>query len=97
MDDSGAALAQIIEEYERSVAAILAITGQRELLEGSPTLAASIRLRNPYVDALHLAQVALLRRARALPADAPDEGRERLRDAIANSINGIAAGLQTTG
>lgn len=97
MDDSGAALAQIIEEYERSVAAILAITGQRELLERSPTLAASIRLRNPYVDALHLAQVALLRRARALPADAPDEGRERLRDAIANSINGIAAGLQTTG
>jgi len=96
-DDSGAALAQIVEEYERSVAAILAITGQHGLLERSPTLAASIRLRNPYVDALHLAQVALLRRARALPADAPDGARERLRDAIANSINGIAAGLQTTG
>ncbi len=96
-DDSDAALARIVEEYERSVAAILAITGQRELLERSPTLAASIRLRNPYVDALHLAQVALLRRARALPADAPDAERERLRDAISNSINGIAAGLQTTG
>lgn len=96
-DDSGAALAQIVEEYERSVAAILAITGQHGLLERSPTLAASIRLRNPYVDALHLAQVALLRRARALPANAPDGARERLRDAISNSINGIAAGLQTTG
>jgi len=95
--DSDAALARIVEEYERSVATILAITGQRELLEGAPTLVASIRLRNPYVDALHLAQVALLRRARALPADAPDAERERLRDAIANSINGIAAGLQTTG
>lgn len=95
--DSGAALARIVEEYERSVAAILAVTGQRGLLERSPTLAASIRLRNPYVDALHLAQVALLRRARALPADAPDEERERLREAISNSINGIAAGLQTTG
>jgi phosphoenolpyruvate carboxylase len=96
-NDSDAALAQIVEEYERSVAAILAITGQRGLLEGAPTLAASIRLRNPYVDALHLAQVALLRRARSLPADASDEERERLRDAISNSINGIAAGLQTTG
>jgi len=95
--ESDAALAQIVAEYERSVAAILAITGQRGLLEGAPTLAASIRLRNPYVDALHLAQVALLRRARDLPADAPDEERGRLRDAISNSINGIAAGLQTTG
>jgi len=96
-EGSDVALAQIVEEYERSVAAILAITEQRGLLEGAPTLAASIRLRNPYVDALHLAQVALLRRARDLPADAPDEERERLRDAISNSINGIAAGLQTTG
>lgn len=95
--DSDAVLALIVAEYERSVAAILAITGQRGLLEAAPTLAGSIRLRNPYVDALHLAQIALLGRFRALPAGAPDEERERLRDAIANSINGIAAGLQTTG
>lgn len=66
-EGSGVALAQIVGEYERSVAAILAITEQRELLEGTPTLAASIRLRNPYVDAL------------------------------ANTINKIAAGVQTTG
>lgn len=95
--DSDAVLALIVAEYERSVAAILAITGQRELLEAAPTLANSIRLRNPYVDALHLTQIPLLRRFRALPADAPDEERERLREAIFNSINGIAAGLQTTG
>ncbi len=93
--DGDAALAPIIAEYERSVAAILAVTGQRELLERSSTLSRAIRLRNPYVDALHLAQITLLRRYRALPPDATD--RTILLDAIHHSINGIAAGVQTTG
>ena len=84
-------------EYERSVAAVLQVAGQRALLERSPRLARSIRLRNPYVDALHLAQITLLRRYRALPADAPEAERALLRDAIHHSINGIAAGVQTTG
>jgi phosphoenolpyruvate carboxylase len=79
------------------VAEVLRVTGQGALLEGSPVLARSIRLRNPYVDALHVAQIALLRRHRALPDDAPDDERAALLDAIHHSINGIAAGLQTTG
>ena len=95
--DLAGPLAAIVAEYERSVAAILAVTGQRALLEPAPTLARSIRLRNPYVDALHLAQIALLRRYRALPDDAPAEDRADLLDAIHHSINAIAAGLQTTG
>jgi phosphoenolpyruvate carboxylase len=89
--------ATIAAEYERSVAAVLQIAQQRELLERSPVLARSIKLRNPYVDALHFAQLALLRRYRALPADAPAAEREAVLDAIHHSINGIAAGLQTTG
>jgi phosphoenolpyruvate carboxylase len=88
---------QIEAEYERSVSAILQITQQRELLEQSSRLARSIKLRNPYVDALHVAQIALLRRYRALPDDAPQATRATLLDAIHHSINGIAAGLQTTG
>ncbi|MDQ6673898.1 MAG: phosphoenolpyruvate carboxylase, partial [Chloroflexota bacterium] len=87
----------IMHEYGRSVEAVLQVTGQRELLERSPTLARSIKLRNPYVDALHVAQLALLRRYRALPSDAPADERQLLMDAIHHSINGIAAGLQTTG
>ena len=78
------------------MAGVLQVTGQQELLERSPMLARSIKLRNPYVDALHLAQIALLRRYRALPADAPADERAPLLDAIHHSINGIAAGLQTT-
>ncbi|HEX2171615.1 MAG TPA: phosphoenolpyruvate carboxylase, partial [Dehalococcoidia bacterium] len=90
-------LATIEAEYDRSVAAILAITEQGVLLERAPVLARSIRLRNPYVDALHLAQVALLQRYRALPAGAPQADRAVILDAIHHTINGIAAGLQTTG
>src|SRR5205085_8760190 len=84
----------IVAEYERSVAAVLQVTRQRELLERSPVLGRSIKLRNPYVDALHMAQLALLRRHRAAAGGHEDEV---LLDAIHHSINGIAAGLQTTG
>jgi phosphoenolpyruvate carboxylase len=95
--DGATAFAPIEAEFDRSVAAILQITGQAQLLEHSPILSRSIKLRNPYVDALHLAQIALLRRYRALPTAAPAATRTALLDAIHHSINGIAAGLQTTG
>jgi phosphoenolpyruvate carboxylase len=85
--------AAIVEEYERSVRCVLRITDQSELLERSPVLSRSIKLRNPYVDALHIAQLALLKRYRA----ASDDEGELVMDAIHHSINGIAAGLQTTG
>src|SRR5579859_1975667 len=87
----------VMEEYDRAVATVLQVTRQGELLERSPVLARSIKLRNPYVDALHVAQLALLRRFRSLPGDAREDERHLLRDAIHHSINGIAAGLQTTG
>ena len=41
------------------------VTGQSHLLENNPVLSRSIRLRNPYVDAMSLIQVELLRRKRA--------------------------------
>ncbi|HLZ25408.1 MAG TPA: phosphoenolpyruvate carboxylase [Ktedonobacterales bacterium] len=84
-------------EYARSVRTVLQITQQQALLERSSVLARSIRLRNPYVDALHVAQIALLRRYRT-PGDASrPEDSAMLLDAIHHSINGIAAGLQETG
>lgn len=95
--DSPAPFATIEAEYSRTVDTVLAVTEQRELLEHAPVLSRSIKLRNPYVDALHLAQVTLLRRFRTLPSDAPEEERDALIDAIHHSINGIAAGLQSTG
>ncbi len=78
-------------EFHRSVRAVLAVTGQRNLLETNQVLARSIRLRNPYVDPMHLIQVDMLRRKRA-GQDTPEVNR-----AIAATINGIAAGLRNTG
>jgi phosphoenolpyruvate carboxylase len=87
---------RIAAEYERSVRMVFAVTGQSELLERSPVLARLVKLRNPYVDVLHLAQIELLRRYRHLPPHM-ESRRGRLLDAIHHSINAIAAGLQTTG
>jgi len=81
----------ITEEFERTRRVILAVTGQKELLETNPVLLRSIRLRNPYVDPMSLVQVDLLRRKRA------GEDTEALNYALGATINGIAAGLHNTG
>ncbi|MGO8709865.1 MAG: phosphoenolpyruvate carboxylase [Terracidiphilus sp.] len=78
-------------EFHRTVRAVLAVTRQKELLETNQVLAHSIKLRNPYVDPMHLIQVDMLRRKRA-GEDTPDVNR-----AIAATINGISAGLRNTG
>jgi phosphoenolpyruvate carboxylase len=78
-------------EFHRTVRVVLAITEQAELLEDNQVLARSIRLRNPYVDPMHLIQVDMLRRKRA-GEDTPEVNR-----AIAATISGIAAGLRNTG
>ena len=79
------------------------------MLDNTPVLQRSIRLRNPYVDPLSYYQVALLRRLRALGGPlvldnaaeqtASDAERERaqLTYAVLLTINGVAAGLRNTG
>ena len=78
-------------EFHRTVRAVLAITKQKELLESNMVLGHSIKLRNPYVDPMHLIQVDMLRRKRA-GEDTPEVNR-----AIAATISGISAGLRNTG
>ena len=78
-------------EYHRTRKAILAITGQSELLENNRVLAHSIRLRNPYVDPISLIQVELLRRKRA------GDDSDAINRALSATINGISAGLRNTG
>ncbi|MBX5451476.1 phosphoenolpyruvate carboxylase [Thermogemmatispora sp.] len=101
--------AEIEAEYERTRSWLLRIVGGKALLDNSPVLQRSIRLRNPYVDPLSYFQVVLLRRLRALggPLDlskaeqqeAGEQERERARltYAVLLTINGIAAGLRNTG
>jgi phosphoenolpyruvate carboxylase len=78
-------------EFHRTVRALLAVLRQTELLERNQVLAHSIRLRNPYVDPMHLIQVDMLRRKRS-GEDTPEVNR-----AIAATISGISAGLRNTG
>ena len=88
--DAQRVFARITEEYQRTLRWVLRITGQRELLERQEALAQSIRLRNPYVDALSYLQGLFLRRHRGR-----DDDETRL--GILVTIAGIAAGLRNTG
>jgi len=85
---------RIRAEWQATVAALLAITRQRELLEGNPLLKRSMRNRYPYLDPLNHLQVELLRRYRS---GAPWSDDERVRNGIHLTINGIAAGLRNSG
>jgi phosphoenolpyruvate carboxylase len=82
----------IRREYELTCAQVLAVKGCTGLLDSEPTLQRSIRLRNPYVDPIHLTQVDLLRRWRE--AGRPARGERDLLDALLASVNGISQGLQ---
>jgi len=82
---------RIQAEMHRTVSHLLAITGQRELLDTNPQLARSIKTRSPYIDPLNHLQVESLRRFRAGAED------EKVKRAILLTINGIAAGLRNSG
>ena len=86
-----ASSASSAEEFRRTIEMILLVSEQGQLLEKTPVLARSIRLRNPYVDPLSLIQVDLLRRKRR------GEENAALDYALGATINGIAAGLRNTG
>jgi phosphoenolpyruvate carboxylase len=89
-------LDQLVAEYERAVEALLLIRGHRRLLDDSPVLQSAIELRNPYVDPLSLLQVSLLRRKR-LAANGSKNPDEKVDDALATTLSGIAQALRNTG
>jgi phosphoenolpyruvate carboxylase len=86
---------RVAEEHSRCVEAMLAVTGQESLLDNSPVLQRSIRLRNPYVDPLSYIQVHLLRRLRSLPEEAPE--RESIAYPLLLTVFGISSGMVNTG
>ncbi len=81
-------------EHARSVAMVLAVNQRKQLLENQPTLAQSIRLRNPYIDPLNHLQIRFLSVWRRT-----DDARrtEHLRRLLALTVKGIAAGMKSTG
>jgi phosphoenolpyruvate carboxylase len=89
-------LALLETEFERAVKAILSIRETDHLLDDATVLQAAIALRNPYVDALSLLQIALLRQKRS-GGVVNDEDRAQLDGALATTLGGIAQGLRNTG
>ncbi len=85
---------RIKNEFAATVDAIERATG-KTLLADEPTLARSIRLRNPYVDPISHLQVELLRRLRSQRQ--PGAKPEDLDHTVKISLIGIAAGLRNTG
>jgi phosphoenolpyruvate carboxylase len=83
--------AELRERLSRASAAVLRVTGHRDLLEDNPVLRRSIDVRNPYVDPINLVQIELIRRLRAGQDD------PRLHHAFKVTVNGIAAGMRNTG
>ena len=82
----------IRSEFERTQHWLLKLKGSEALLQGDSRLAASIRLRNPYVDPMSLLQVDLLQRWR--DGDGKDDA---LLQALVACVNGVSQGLQNTG
>ncbi|HWV57346.1 MAG TPA: phosphoenolpyruvate carboxylase [Longimicrobiales bacterium] len=89
----GGCHARIVRDFERAGRAILAITGEANLLDRNAVIKKSISLRNPYTDVLNLLQVELLRRYR----DTEGERKSAIRELLFQSVNGIAAAMQSTG
>jgi len=89
--------AELEAEFARTFEALLAIRGRDELLADTPVLAASIALRNPYVDPLSLIQTSLLARQRRHADAGSEAGAGSLQAALATTLNGVALGLRNTG
>lgn len=96
--DGGTELTQaIVDEYHRSAKAVCAITQSDQLLDDIAWLQRSILVRNGYVDPLNVVQVVLMQRLAqdqdAYQSTAPDD----LEHLMNLNINGVSAGMRTTG
>lgn len=76
---------------------VLAIVGDEWPLEHRRVLGCAIRVRNPYVDALSIAQVRALRVVRTRRDDLSEEEKAEYLALILATVTGVSAGLQNTG
>lgn len=86
---------KISEEHKRSCARILEITDNEYLMADNPTIALSLKRRNPYLVPLNNIQIEMLRRYKN--ESLSEEEQDKWLPPLLNSINAIAAGMRNTG
>ena len=86
-------LDELLKLYHRSVKTMCRIYDSDELLATQPLVNESLRVRNTYLDPLHLLQAELLARFRNSKKDESSEVEKALKVTMA----GIASGLRNTG
>ena len=86
----------LLAEYDRTVSLILRIRNAEELLSDNEVLKTAITLRNPYVDALSVLQIAQLARKRQLARE-KGASLDEVEAILATTVSGIAQGLRNTG
>ena len=82
----------IVDEHGRTVEQVLALTGERRLLDRYPSLQRTLDVRNAYLDPINYLQVSLLDRVRRSTEQDPEMWRSLLL-----TVNGIANGMRNTG
>ncbi len=83
----------IKDEYDRSVSAVLLLTGEKYLLGNNKDLQRRLQLRNPYIDPVSFIQLRFIEEWRKCG----DQGNEALLTLLRSTVNGIAAGIRNTG
>jgi phosphoenolpyruvate carboxylase len=94
-EPSGPRIQRLIEEeFDRTRNALLQVTGASDLMDSAKVVKSTVGLRNPVLMPLNVLQVALMDRW----ADLSDDERSgEWREAMLQTIAGIAAGMQSTG
>ena len=87
----------VYDEMQLTRTWALAIVGDDWPLEHRRVLGRAVRVRNPYVDALSLAQVRALRIVRSEQEELTDEAKAKYLSLILSTVTGVSAGLQNTG
>lgn len=87
----------VYDEMQLTRRWVLAIVGDEWPLEHRRVLGRAVRVRDPYVDVLSLAQVRALRIVRDEGDGLSKEARAKYLSLILATVTGVSAGLQNTG